>query len=65
MSITLVANEVYRGPRPEPADFGPIVARFATVISLEGQEEDDKEWRREKERRDEEMTMGRSHDPRP
>jgi len=41
--ITLVANDVYRGPRPAPSDYGAVKAKFARVISLEGLEEDHKE----------------------
>jgi hypothetical protein len=41
--ITFVGNGVSRGPRPEPADFAAIKAEFATVLSLEGADEDVKE----------------------
>src|SRR5208282_1496550 len=43
MSITLVANNVFRGPRPQPADYPWILQNISTVISFEGQAEDDKE----------------------
>jgi tyrosine-protein phosphatase SIW14 len=40
MSITLVDDGIlWRGSRPEAADFASIQSRFSTVISLEGMEE--------------------------
>lgn len=41
--IKQVDNFLYRGPRPQPADFDWIRSHFATVISLEGNDEDKKE----------------------
>jgi hypothetical protein len=43
--ITQVDSDVWRGPRPEPAEFEGIKNKFACVISLEGSDEDQKESR--------------------
>lgn len=42
--ISKVDDNLYRGPRPQPSDYDYIRATFKTVISLEGQAEDVKEW---------------------
>jgi protein-tyrosine phosphatase len=41
--ILQVYSRLYRGARPQPADFAEIKATFQRVISLEGPEEDKKE----------------------
>jgi tyrosine-protein phosphatase SIW14 len=41
--ISLVSGSLWRGPRPQPTDYATVKAHFATVISLEGVEEDRKE----------------------
>ena len=41
--ITQVNASLWRGPRPQPADYATIKAQFKSVISLEGEDEDQKE----------------------
>ena len=40
---TQVDSSLWRGPRPTSSDLATIKAQFATVVSLEGQDEDAKE----------------------
>lgn len=41
--LSQVDADVWRGSRPEPNDFASIRAKFRTIVSLEGLEEDKKE----------------------
>ena len=41
--FTPIDARIWRGPRPEAFDFDAVRKKFSYVVSLEGQQEDDKE----------------------